>query len=615
MTDTYPAIAEHGLIGDQQTCALVTTGGTIDWFCAPRFDSPSVFASLLDATRGGYFRIRPARQEYVTKQLYFPDTAVLMTRFLSSEGVAEISDFMPMNAPWLPTDRHAIVRLIRVPRGEVNLEFEVAPRFDYGRGEHTVNTTEHGVVFDSGKFSLTLHSSAAIEQRGQDVGGVLTLRAGQVGGFVLESQADGPPHRLTPEHLEELFRGTVGAWRSWLSASTYKGRWRDMVNRSAITLKLLTYAPTGAPVAAATAGLPEQVGGERNWDYRYTWLRDGSFSVQALDRLGFKDDAYAFLAWLRDRMEERKESASGPMQIMYRVDGSSDLIEYTLDNFEGYRGSAPVRIGNAASEQLQLDTYGEMLDAIYHAERDEPIIARRGWTDLCAVVDWLCDNWDRDEEGIWETRGGRQPFVYGRMMCWAALDRAIRMASLTGSRPAPVAKWTACRDAINEQIVTRGWNPDIGALVQHYNSDVLDSSVLAALRLHYLVPTDEVWLGTLHAIEEKLVSDSLVYRYNPEASPDGLRGGEGTFSMCTFWYVDALTRTGRLEDARLVFEKMLTYANHIGLYAEEIGDNGEQLGNFPQAFTHLSLINAAFDLDVRLDRQSTHTPRAMPFVQ
>ncbi|HEX5095727.1 MAG TPA: glycoside hydrolase family 15 protein [Acidimicrobiia bacterium] len=615
MTDTYPAIAEHGLIGDLQTCALVATDGTIDWFCAPRFDAPSVFASLLDANRGGSFSLRPARADYVAKQLYFPDTAVLITRFLSSEGVAEIADFMPVDHPGQPTDRHSIVRLVRVPRGEVNLQFEVAPRFDYGRGDHTVNMTEHGVVFDSGKFALTLHSSTALEQRGKDAGGVLTLKAGEIGGFILETQADGPPRHVTADELDRCFRKTVHVWRSWLSASTYQGRWRDMVNRSAITLKLLTYAPSGAPIAAATAGLPEQVGGERNWDYRYTWLRDGSFSVQALARIGFLDEAYGFLAWLRDRMEERNEGPSGPMQIMYRVDGSSDLVEYELDNLEGYRGSAPVRIGNAASEQLQLDTYGEMLDAIYHAERDEPIIGYRGWTDLCSVIDWVCENWDRDEEGIWETRGGRKPFVYGRMMCWAAIDRAIRMATLTGSRPAPIERWTACRDAIHEQIVTRGWNPELHALVQHYGSDVLDSSVLAALRLHYLVPTDELWLGTLHAIEDKLVSDSLVYRYNPEASPDGLRGSEGTFSMCTFWYVDALTRTNRLDDARLVFEKMLTYGNHLGLYAEEIGDNGEQLGNFPQAFTHLSLINAAVDLDRRLDRQSGHTPSSLPFLQ
>jgi GH15 family glucan-1,4-alpha-glucosidase len=613
MADAYPAIEEHGLIGDQQTCALVTTDGTIDWFCTPRFDSPSVFASLLDAQRGGHFTIRPETTDYVSKQLYFPDTGVLITRFLSDEGVAEIQDFMPIDKPWQPTDRHRIVRRINVPRGQVRLRLELAPRFDYGRAEHTVDLTENGAVFTSGKDTLTLHSSVPVDRQGRagnDVVGGATVRAGATGGFILESAAETPPRRLTTGELDSCFQDTVRAWRSWLAHSTYQGRWRDMVNRSAITLKLLTYAPTGAPVAAATAGLPEQVGGERNWDYRYTWLRDASFTVQALHGLGFEDDAYVFLMWLRNRMEEGKGNASGPLQIMYRVDGGPDLEEYNLDHFEGYKKSAPVRIGNAASDQLQLDTYGEMMDAVYYAERNRPLIGRRGWDDLVHVVDWLCDNWDQPEEGIWETRGGRQSFVYGRMMCWTALDRAIRLAALTGSRPAPIDFWTATRDAINNQIVAQGWDPQQHALVQHYGADTLDSSVLAALRLHYLVPTDELWFGTLDAIERKLVSDSLVYRYDPAASPDGLRGSEGTFSMCTFWYVDALTRTDRLEEARLVFEKMLTYANHLGLYAEEIGATGEQLGNFPQAFTHLGLINAAVGLDERLSTSTGRAPRA-----
>jgi GH15 family glucan-1,4-alpha-glucosidase len=604
MADAYPAIAEHGLIGDQQTCALVATDGTIDWFCAPRFDSPSVFASLLDHTRGGSFRISPESSDGAAKQLYFPDTGVLITRFMAAGGVAEIYDFMPLDKPWQPTDRHSIVRMVRVPRGEIRLRAEIAPRFDYGRASHTVQVSKNGLVFESGKQSLTLHSSVPLERRNGDAVGSFELRAGDVAGFILESAAETPPRRVQAHELDTLFRSTVDAWRSWLAGSTYAGRWRDMVSRSAITLKLLTYAPTGAPVAAATAGLPEQIGGERNWDYRYTWLRDASFTIQALNRLGFVDDCLVFLAWLRDRVEDHQMGASGPLQIMYRVDGNAELEEYTLDNFEGYRRSAPVRIGNAASEQLQLDTYGEMLDAIWHAERGNPVIGQRGWNDLRGIIDWVCDNWDQPEEGIWEVRGGRKPFVYGRMMCWVALDRAIRMAGETGARPAPLDKWRAARDAINEQIVQQGWNPNINALVQHYGSDVLDASVLAAPRLHYLVPTDELWLGTLAAIEDKLVSDSLVYRYNPEASPDGLRGSEGTFSMCTFWYVDALTRTGRIDDARLVFEKMMTYANHVGLFAEELGQTGEQLGNFPQAFTHLSLINAAVDLDAELDRRA-----------
>jgi GH15 family glucan-1,4-alpha-glucosidase len=610
--EAYPPIAEHGLIGDQQTCALVSTDGTINWFCCPRFDSPSIFASLLDAEKGGQFRVCPQTDKYVSRQLYFPDTGVLITRFLLEEGVLELYDFMPMDQPWIPTDRHRIVRMMRVPRGRVTLRFEIAPRFDYGRAPHKLDITEHGAVFTSNGQTLSVHSSVPCEARGDDVVGTMTLQSGDVGGIgglVLESAADGPPRQVRYEELDELFDTTVAAWRGWLARGTYRGRWRDMVDRSAITLKLLTYAPTGAPVAAATAGLPEQVGGERNWDYRYTWLRDASFTVQALDRLGFKDDAFMFMAWCRDRIEDARSSGPGPLQIMYRVDGTSDLEEFNLDHFEGYRGSSPVRIGNAAAEQLQLDTYGEMMDAIWHAERDQPVIGMRGWNDIKKIVDWVCDNWDQPEEGIWETRGGRQPFVYGRMMCWAAVDRGIRMALAMGSRPAPLDRWTKTRDAINEQILAKGWDAKQRALVQHYDSDTLDSSVLAALRLHYLVPLDEYWLGTLDAIERKLVSDSLVYRYDPAASPDGLQGSEGTFSMCTFWYVDALTRTGRLDDARLVFEKMLTYDNHLGLFGEELGETGEQLGNFPQAFTHLSLINAAVGLDRELDSRATRQAR------
>ncbi len=599
MVVSYPAIADHGLIGDQQTCALVATDGTIDWFCAPRFDSATVFASLLDAAKGGCFAIAPENPAE-TKQLYFPDTAVLITRFMSPEGVAEIYDFMPVERPWEPTDHHSIVRMVRAPRGEVNLRFQIAPRFDYGRARHTLELGERSAVFTSGDSTLQVAASVPMQRRENDVFGTFTARAREVVGFVLEWGATSPPRPVTAAALEASFRATVQVWRTWLASSTYDGRWEDMVHRAAITLKLLSYAPTGAPVAAATAGLPELVGGERNWDYRYTWVRDASFTVQALHRLGFAEDALVFIAWLRDRLEEGIGRAQGPLQIMYRVDGTADLEEYTLDHFEGYRGSAPVRIGNAASEQLQLDTYGEMLDAIWHAERAEPVIGQRGWNDLRGIVDWLCDNWDQPDEGIWETRGGRQSFVYGRMMCWAALDRAIRMANTTGARPAPLERWTNIRDAINRQIIAKGWNDTEGALVQHYGTDVLDASVLAALRLHYLVPSDAIWQGTLAAVERHLVSDGLVYRYNPAASPDGLQGSEGTFSMCTFWYVDALTRTGRIDDARLVFEKMLTYSNHVGLFAEEIGNTGEQLGNFPQAFTHLSLINAAVGLDRRL---------------
>jgi GH15 family glucan-1,4-alpha-glucosidase len=605
----YPNIGDHGLIGDLQTAALVTTDGVLDWFCCPRFDSPSLFASLLDAERGGFYRIAPDREDYVSRQLYLPDTAILITRFMTPDGVGEVHDFMPV-IEGAATGRHRLVRNIRVVRGVMRFAIEIQPRFDYGRKPHTLEISDHGAVFRSEGMELTLHGIAPEGSTVRDLGitqlpdseglqWTRTLREGQSGGVVLESMG-GAPRVVTPEQVQQLEAETERFWRSWLYRSSYSGRWREMVTRSAITLKLMTYAPTGAVVAAPTTGLPEQVGGERNWDYRYTWIRDGSFSIYALLGLGFVEEAAAFGGWLRDRTAEQAGKDSGPLKIMYRVDGTSGLVEETLEHFEGWRGSRPVRIGNGAADQLQLDIYGEAADAIYLADSRGVQAGHQGWTALADITDWLCDHWDQPDEGIWETRGGRKNFTYGRFQVWVALDRAIRLAAQR-SRPADIARWTTTRDAVYRQIMDRGWNPKIGAFTQHYDTEVLDSSLLMMPLQGFIAPRDPMWLSTLAAMDRELVSDSLVYRYNPAASPDGLAGDEGTFSLCTFWYVDALARAGRLDDARLVFEKMGTYANHLGLFSEEIGSTGEQLGNFPQAFSHLSLITAAINLDRRLD--------------
>jgi GH15 family glucan-1,4-alpha-glucosidase len=607
--EEYPLIADHGLIGDLQSAALVSTDGTVDWFCCPRFDSPSVFAALLDRRRGGHCRVRPANGPHSARQLYFPDTAILITRFMAGSGTGEVVDFMPPAPLRTPSANRRLIRMVRCVRGRMEFELEVAPRFDYGRRPHTTHLTEHGVVFDAGDLGLTVHAvrepddARAAELRitdGGAVSGSLTLDAGQVRGFVLESGAGETPRTVRVAEIEDAFTETVRFWRTWLGRSTYRGRWREIMNRSAVTLKLMTYAPTGAIIAAPTAGLPEEEGGERNWDYRYTWVRDASFAVYSLLGMGFTEEAADFARWLADRYQEGDGGASGPLKIMYRVDGSSELDEEFLDHWEGYRGASPVRIGNGASDQLQLDIYGELLDSIYQADRHGLRVGHRGWQALSGLLDWLGDNWDQPEEGIWETRGGRENFTYGRLMSWVAFDRAARLSDAL-SRPGPVDRWRTHRDRIYDQIWSHGWDPDRRAFVQRYGSAVLDSALLRMAQVGFVTPRDPSWLSTLAAMERELVADSLVYRYDPAASPDGLSGGEGTFSLCTFNYVNALAGAGYLEKARLVFEKMLTYGNHLGLYAEEIGPTGAQLGNFPQAFTHLALIDAALTLDQVLD--------------
>ena len=606
MNDDYPPIENHGLIGDLQTAALVSTDGTIDWLCLPRFDSPSVFASLLDHEHGGFFRIRPVAEDVAVRQMYLPGTAILITRFLSPDGVGEVIDFMPV-AGTTPTTRHKLVRLIRVIRGTVRFEAESVP------GSIMAATCPPWRFTTARRLSrdrtMSLGLSVAPEQGvAGDVdvhpveGGLIvraTLHAGQVGGVILESDPQGPGRRIPESEIRALFEETRDYWRDWMAQSTYHGRWREMVERSAMTLKLMTYAPSGALVAAPTAGLPEQVGGERNWDYRFTWIRDASFSVHALLRLGFTDEAMAYLKWLGQRITDT-EGRDSPLQIMYRVDGSPDLHEEVLEHLEGYRKSRPVRIGNGAADQFQLDIYGEALDSVFLGDASNLRVGHVGWKQIAGMVDWLCENWDRPEEGIWETRGGQKDFVYGRLMAWVAFDRAIRMAT-DRSRPADLQRWTGQRDKIYNQIMDRGFHAGRQAFVQHYETDVLDASLLYMPLVGFVTPEDPMWQSTLRAMDGELVSDSLVYRYNPSASPDGLAGHEGTFSICTFWYVDALARSGRLEEARLTFDKMLTYGNHLGLYSEEIGPSGEQLGNFPQAFSHLALITAAVNLDYQLE--------------
>ncbi len=604
---TYQPIQDYGIIGDMHSAALVGTDGSIDWLCFPHFDSPSVFAAILDDKKGGRFKIAPATEEAARKQLYWPDTNVLITRFFTPDGVGEVIDYMPVGVPENGHGYHQLVRRVRVVRGEMSFRMECSPAFDYAREEHETEVTAEGAAFSTPDLCLGLSTRVPLQESAGAAVAEFSLEEGEAAVFVLREIEAGD--RCEPSPYEgkedELFVQTVEYWRRWLSKCTYSGRWREVVQRSALALKLLTFEPTGAMVAAPTMGLPEGVGGERNWDYRYTWIRDAAFTLYGLLRIGFTEEARAFMGWIEARCQD--SASDGSLQLMYGLDGRHDLTEETLDHLDGYRGSRPVRLGNGAYDQLQLDIYGELMDAVYLYNKHGDPISYDLWTRLRTLINWVCDNWQREDEGIWEVRGGRSHFVYSKLMCWVAVDRGLRLASKR-SFPADRERWLRVRDEIYEEIMDRGWSQERNAFVQSYDDDTLDASNLIMPLVFFLSPNDPRMLGTLDATNRPprdggLVSNSLVYRYDVEKSADGLMGEEGTFSLCTFWLVEALTRAGRVDEARLIFEQMLGYANHLGLYAEEIGPSGEALGNFPQAFTHLTLISAAFNLDRALGKR------------
>jgi len=607
---SYQPIENYGIIGNMRTAALVSMAGSIDWFCFPYFDSPSVFAAILDHEKGGRFEIAAAHEGVKTKQIYWPDTNVLITRFNSPDGIAEIQDFMPPGLSNEPARRYSLVRRVRVTQGSMEFRMRCHPAFDYARAAHDTVISKQGASFHSAGLSLGLATDVPLTADGRGATAVFVLHEEQSAVFVLGGiQADegcGPYPSIG--EADELFEHTVNYWRRWLSKCTYAGRWREMIYRSALTLKLLTFEPTGAIIAAPTCSLPETLGGGRNWDYRYTWIRDAAFTLYGLLRIGFTDEAVGFMTWLEARAGEAE--SDGSLQIVYGIDGRHDLTETTLDHLDGYRGSRPVRIGNGAYNQLQLDIYGELLDSLYLYNKYVMPIGYDVWMSIRRRLDWLCENWQQPDEGIWEVRGGRRHFVYSKLMCWVAMDRGLRLAEKR-SFPADRARWLRVRDQIYEEVMTKGWSPARQTFVQYYGSESLDASNLIMPLVFFLSPNDPRMLKTLDAINRSpkhggLTSDGLVYRYDSETGEDGLHGKEGTFTMCSFWLVEALTRAGRvdrakLNEARLLFEHMLSHSNHINLYSEEIGAGGEALGNFPQAFTHLSLISAAFNLDRALN--------------
>jgi GH15 family glucan-1,4-alpha-glucosidase len=600
----YQPIENYGVIGNMRTVALAGMHGSIDWFCYPDIDSPSIFGAILDDEKGGRFRVAPVDQSVRRKQFYWASTNILVTRFFNDEGIVELQDFMPLRmGVTLPG---AIYRRVRGVRGKVRFRIECAPAFDYGRKSHEVSICEHGARFDSGDLSMCLSSSVALrEGDGGSAGAEFLLEQGESALFILTGCGSGKEAPPVPseEEAEVLFHDTVKYWRDWLSACNYRGRWREQVHRSALLLKLLTFQPTGAIVAAPTCSLPELVGGGRNWDYRYTWIRDAAFTVYAFLRLGFKEEAAAFIDWLCNFTAQNPRIENRGRTLM-DVRGNIPVPEQILSHWEGYRGSAPVRIGNEAVSQFQSDIYGEAMDSLYLYNKYVSPISYDFWTRIRERIDWVCENWQRPDNGIWEFRGKQEDFVFSKVMNWVALDRGIRLAEKR-SFPANRTRWISERDRIYEDVMTRGWNAERNAFTQAYGNDALDASLLIMPLVFFMAPTDPRMLGTLDAIlkdprDGGLVSDSLVRRYPPGI--DGIEGDEGTFNMCTFWLVEALTRAGqsdpqKLDQARIIFERMLGYANHLGLYAEQTGSQGQALGNFPQAFTHLALISAAFNLD------------------
>jgi GH15 family glucan-1,4-alpha-glucosidase len=591
---TSTPIGQHGVIGDLNTLALVTPDGRIDFLCHPDIDSPTLFASLLDPEKGGEFRFWATAEGMGRRQIYLPDTNILLSRFLGEDGIGEVSDFMPLDGSG------RIVRRAKAVMGPVSFALRLDPRPEYARIRPTLTRTDDGARIDwprdgGAAQTLYLHTSVPLRIEDGALVGEVTLREGETAYAVLCPAREGWDS-AGADYVRTAFRATRAYWHAWVARGRYPTFSRELVVRSALTLKLLTSARHGSIAAAATFGLPEVVGGERNWDYRFCWVRDSAFTLYALSRLNYYDEAEAFTHFLMERVELSDGDRSG-LQIMYGMDGRSELTETELPQFSGYRGSRPVRVGNGAFDQRQMDIFGEFMDAFYIATRARGKPGYAVWAKLSGLIDWLCANWHLPDRGIWESRGDDKEYLSSRLMCWVAIDRAIRIA-IRESMPADLALWHGQRDTIQKTIVEEFWNPKVGAFTQFKGGDTLDAVVLLMPLVRFINPRDPMWVSTLKAVRETLVHDCLVRRYiNGPDNHDGLEGEEGFFTICSFWYVEALARTGFVAEARLLFEKLHAYANHLGLYAEELSTDGQHLGNFPQGLTHLSLISAAIWLD------------------
>ena len=597
--NAYLPIEDYGIIGNLHTAALVSLFGSIDFLSFPRFDSPTIFCRLLDNENGGSFSITPLMSGTVTKQLYMPDTNVLVTRFFAEEGIAEIIDFMPV---FNESEGGKLVGRVTTIRGKINYRMHCAPRFDYARAPHTASENSDEILFKPAHETLdplVLRSSAKMTLQDQDAVADFELHENQSCSFILEEE-----HKKIQEPVEtyadESFEKTIRYWQEWIGQTHYSGHWEEVVRRSALTLKLLICRQYGSMVAAPTFSLPEDVGGKRNWDYRYTWIRDAAFSMHAFLQLGFMSEADHFLQWVR------KQSTEKELQLMFDVSGKTDLEERTLDNLDGYRGSQPVRIGNNAHRQTQMDVYGELMETIYIFSMHGGDITYEYWRTIESYISYVIENWDKPDHSIWEVRGVKREFLFSRLMCWVAMDRAIKIAEKF-SFPYDFISWKNERNAIYKDIYENFWSEEKQAFVQAKDSDNLDASALLMPILNFISPHADRWRKTMAAIDRELRSDVLIYRYREHKDEiDGLKGKEGTFSICSFWYVECLALQGDTQRARVYFEKMLGYANHLGLFAEQIGMRGQHLGNFPQAFTHLALISAAIELSSDGNRESTH---------
>jgi GH15 family glucan-1,4-alpha-glucosidase len=601
--------ADHGLIGNMQTTALVSKHGSIDFMCFPRIDSPTLFGALLDEQRGGAFSIGPAGEITEARQMYLPETNVLITRFMSPQAVCEVIDFMPV--PPSETEaapggepaheegegRNCVIRVVRGIYGTMPLLMNCAPRFDYARISHEATLTDPNTVkFEpvDGGLAITLNASIELQVEGKDACARFEAQEKQSIHFVLGEK---PDREQDDREIQTALKQTIAFWRAWSARATYRGRYREVVMRSALLLKLLSSRAYGAIVAAPTFGLSETPDGRRRWDYRYVWIRDAAFSVYALLRLGYTREARDFIQWIAARSKGCE--TDGSLRVMYAVDGKEAPAEVAIDTLHG-SGLAPPLAGNGARNQLQLDTYGALLDAIYLYNKYGEAISHDGWQDTVRTVNYVVAHWEEADHGIWEFRNRQRPLLHSRLMCWVTLDRALRLAQKR-SLKAPFAEWFEVRDRIRDDIHAQFWNEELQSFVQTPESRSLDASVLMMPLVRFIGPKDPRWLSTLDAIGRDLCIDPLVFRYTRGDSLDGLPGEEGGFSACSFWYAEALARADRVDEGRLIFERMLAYANHLGLFSEEVAISGESLGNFPQALTHLALISAAFQLDRSLD--------------